>query len=173
MAPIGTTSFRHREGECSGCQRYELQAIVSSVGPYRFSRVDRSADRCQSSASCRIRASPQNRLQRSDGREPGRNAPRRRATEIALGTENQTVIFLRSMNSARATNACTGVLSSVAPAPQAMNMSNMARSKVAANVWEQTSAGVNPYRCWLNRRNWSTFPWLTGTPLGRPVEPDV
>ena len=93
--------------------------------------------------------------------------------EIALGTENQTVIFLRSRNSGSATNACTGVDSRVAPAPHAMNMSNMARSKVAAKVWEQTSSGVKPYRCWLKRRNWSTLPWLIGTPFGRPVEPDV
>ena len=28
------------------------------------------------------------------------------------------------------------------PAPQAMNISNIARSNVAANVWEQTSSGV-------------------------------
>src|SRR6266566_7644347 len=141
---MGTTPFTHSDSDCSGIQRYVLQAIVSSVGPYRFSSTDWLAALCQASASCCISASPQNRLQRSDGIEPGRSPPRRRATETALGTENQTVIFLRSMNSGSARNACTGVHSSVAPAPQAMNISNIARSNVAANVWEQTSSDVKP-----------------------------
>src|SRR6516162_1915347 len=117
---MGTTPLTHSDGDCSGLQRYVLHVIVISVGPYRFSSTEWLAACCQSSASCCIRASPQNRLQRSEAMEPGLSPPRRRTTEIALGTENQTVIFFRSMNSGSARKACAGVDSSVAPAPQAM-----------------------------------------------------
>lgn len=73
--------------------------MVASVGPYRFSTTDADAASCQAWAVAAGSASPQNRLQRSDGRLSGSSAPRRCWSTATDGTENQTVMSLARTNS--------------------------------------------------------------------------
>src|SRR5262245_22863607 len=143
-APIDTMSLTHSSGEVTGSKRWTLHEIVSSVGPYRFSTVELTADAPQRDTSCRSSGSPQNRLHRRVGIDPGSRPRRRRTSDTTLGEENQTVIPWRDRNSSMDRNAVGGTQTSRPPQPHAVNMSNMARSKVRSNVWENTSSRVKP-----------------------------
>src|SRR4051812_8148220 len=91
MSPIGTTPLTRMAGVLDADHRYVLQAMVSSVGPYRFSMTLLGAARFHASASVPSSGSPQNRLHRRLGRLPAVSIPRRATSWIALGTENQNV----------------------------------------------------------------------------------
>src|SRR5579872_5569716 len=91
-------SFTHSPGEVLGCQRCTVQAIVNSVGPYRFSTTEFGAAACHCSALARGKGSPQNRLQRSVGRVAGPSKFRFRICAGIDGTENQTVSSFLLMN---------------------------------------------------------------------------
>ncbi len=134
---MGTMSFRYRPG----VQRCAVTVMVSSVGPYRFSRVAPGAAAAQSSASLQLSASPAKKLHRSDGSAPGPSPPVRRTRVIALGVENHTVIRCSATNSGRCAYARAGTGTTAAPAPQAQNRSNIAQSKLRSKVWEKTSCG--------------------------------
>ena len=49
--------------------------MVASVGPYQFSTIEFGAALAHSLATSVGSASPQNRLQRSDGNAPGTRSP--------------------------------------------------------------------------------------------------
>jgi hypothetical protein len=94
--PIGTLPCTQSAGPVTGSQRNTVQAMVSSVGPYRFSSTECGAAACHACAVPHGSASPQNRLQRSVGILPGARLPRRASTAATDGTENHTVISSRS-----------------------------------------------------------------------------
>src|SRR3954453_2686654 len=98
--PIGATPSSDSAGDLPGSQRYAVQAIVASVGPYRFSTVEYGAASAQSPATSAGSASPQKRLQRSVRNESGFTTPSRRMKRAIEGTENQTERRERWMNSA-------------------------------------------------------------------------
>ena len=60
-----------------------------------------------------------------------------------------------------------------APRSQHTNMSCTLKSKVISNICEKRSCSLTWY---LSHTYWTydfTFDWLTGTPLGSPVLPEV
>src|SRR5579862_1179670 len=89
---MGTMLLRHIAGERCGSQRCRKHAIVSSVGPYRFSSTELGAAACHSSAERCVSGSPQNKLQRNVGKLFGKSVPRRPICAGTDGTENHTVI---------------------------------------------------------------------------------
>src|SRR5436309_7773068 len=88
--PIGTMPSSDSSIDESASQRYAVQAIVASVGPYRFSTAELGAAVVQSRATSIGSASPQKRLQRSVENASGFSTPRRRMKSAIDGTENQT-----------------------------------------------------------------------------------
>src|SRR5579871_2752871 len=91
---MGTMPLRHIAGERCASQRYRKHAMVSSVGPYKFSSAEFGAAACHSSAERCVSGSPQKRLQRKLGRLFGKSVPRRPICAGTDGTENHTVISL-------------------------------------------------------------------------------
>jgi hypothetical protein len=69
--------------------RWTKQAIVSSVGPYKFSTTEFGAAACHRSAVSLVSGSPQKRLHRRLGMDPA--GMRSRARTAAEGTENHDV----------------------------------------------------------------------------------
>src|SRR4051812_25976507 len=65
--------------------------MVASVGPYKFSTIDRGAALCHCAARAAGSASPQNRLTRSDGSESAFSPPVRDIIDPSDGTENHDV----------------------------------------------------------------------------------
>src|SRR5580704_16448125 len=90
--------LRQMGGELSGSHRCTKQAIVNSVGPYKFSTVEFGAARCHISALCWSSGSPQKRLQRNPGKLLAVSVFRRHIWTGTEGTENQTEISLLLMN---------------------------------------------------------------------------
>src|SRR6266581_2742228 len=86
-------------GEHSGSHRYSAQAIVNSVGPYRFSTAAFGAASSHAAAEDTGSGSPQNRLQRKDGNRPGFNIPSCFIKTAVEGTENH---MLRRISSTKA-----------------------------------------------------------------------
>src|SRR5579862_796656 len=84
---MGTTPFN--DSGATPFQRCAKHAMVSSVGPYRFSTTEFGAAACHRSAVSLVRGSPQNRLHRSVGMDPA--GIRSLASTAADGTENQAV----------------------------------------------------------------------------------
>src|ERR1700674_3815875 len=96
-----------------------------------FSTMDRGAACAQASASRAERASPANRLRRSEGKARGSNMPNFDASIATEGTENQTV---KSFSRIRLTGAryCSGKGQRVAPAFQQTNKSCTLGSNVSS-----------------------------------------
>src|SRR5579863_10133478 len=119
--------FRQRAGDLAGSQRCRQQAMVSSVGPYRFSTTEFGAAFCHASALCWVSGSPQNRLQRKLGNEFGRRVFLRSMWTGTDGTENQTVSWFRLTNLAGARRSTGDMAYKHAPLDHAINMSNTER----------------------------------------------
>src|SRR5580658_649960 len=115
-------------------------AIVASVGPYRFSRMELFAACCHSAARLEESASPQNRLQRKVGNAPGSSRPTFDANIATDGTENQTVSSFSSTRVA-GVSVCSAEVHSVAPASQEVKRSCTLRSNVRSKFCEQRSPG--------------------------------
>src|ERR1700693_5862404 len=105
-----------------------------------FSRTERGAACCQATASLAERASPANRLSRSEGKAPGSKRPSFVANITTDGTENQTVSSF-SLIKLAGTRYCSGNGQSAAPASQQTNKSWTLTSKVRSKFWEQRSSG--------------------------------
>src|SRR4051794_422648 len=129
----------HSESERWRSHRYAVQAIVSSVGPYRFSKVLCAAAQAHASAKSAGRGSPQNRLQRRVGKAPGFSEPRARITNATEGTENHTVKRESWIKWAGFSNALRDGQHRQAPASQATNISKAERSNVRSKVCENRS----------------------------------
>src|SRR5271156_6798149 len=97
-------------------------AMVASVGPYRFSRMELFAASCHAAARLEESASPQKRLQRKVGNAPGSRSPSLEANMATEGTENQTVSSFSSTKVA-GVSVCSAYGQSVAPASQQVNRS--------------------------------------------------
>src|SRR5208282_5305632 len=140
-------------------------AIVASVGPYRFSRMDLFAAPCHAAARLAESASPQNRLQRREGNAPGSSRPNFDANIATDGTENQHVSSFSSIRVA-GVSVCSAKGQRVAPASQQVNRSCTLRSKVRSKFCEQRSASCMPKRFAAYSMYATAFDWLTATPLG-------
>src|ERR1700679_1550583 len=113
-------------------------AMVASVGPYRFSRMELFAASCQAAARLEESASPQNRLQRKVGNAPGSSTPSFEANMATDGTENQHVSSFSSTRVA-GVSVCSAYGQRVAPASQQVKRSCTLRSKVRSKFCEQRS----------------------------------
>src|SRR5271156_1567034 len=113
-------------------------AMVASVGPYRFSRIELGAAACHACARVEESASPQKRLQRRVGNSPGSSIPSFDANIATDGTENQTVNCFSSIRVA-GVNVFSAKGISVAPASQQVKRSCTLRSKVKSKFCEQRS----------------------------------
>ena len=91
----------------------------------------------------------------------------------AEGTENHAVISSSRMNLAGAIAARFVGTHRHAPAIHVANRSCTLRSNVRSNICEQRSAGEYPYARTACDRYADTLAWLTPTPLGMPVLPEV
>ncbi len=147
--------------------------MVASVGPYRFSSTDPDAASCQTWAVAAGNASPQNRLQRSDGRLSGTNTPLRCCNTATEGTENQTVMPLSRTKSNGFIRSKASMGTRQPPLPQLMNRSKTDRSKVWSKVLVNRSSAAKPYRSVLAARKEAALACEICTPLGRPVVPEV
>src|SRR5215469_6396836 len=116
-------------------------AMVASVGPYKFSKMELQAASCQAQARLDESASPQNKLNRKVGNAPGVNSPILDANIATDGTENQTVILFSSISVA-GVRVCSVQGQSVAPAFQQVNRSCTLRSKVRSKFWEHRSSAL-------------------------------
>src|SRR5262245_34484377 len=121
-----------------------MHAIVSSVGPYRFSTADAGAAVAQALATSAGRGSPQNKLQRKDGNTSGFSAPRRRMNTPVEGTENHTVSSASRMNWPGDISAASGGQQRHAPRSHVTNISNAERSNVMSKVWDRRSVSLMP-----------------------------
>src|ERR1035438_5934863 len=120
-------------------------AMVASVGPYKFSRMELFAACCHASASVEESASPQNRLQRRVGKAPASSNPSFDANIATEGTENQQVSSFSSIRVA-GVSVCSAYGHSVAPPSQQVNRSCTLRSKVKSKFCEQRSPPWMPKR---------------------------
>src|SRR5208283_989618 len=127
---------------------------------------------CQASAKVAERASPQKRLQRRVGNAPGCNSPTFEANMATDGTENQQVNSFSSTKVA-GVSVCSVYGQSVAPASQQVNRSCTLRSNVKSKFCEQRSAALKPNRFFAYSMYATAFDWLTATPFGIPVLPEV
>src|SRR5467141_4515861 len=129
-------------GDSVECHLYDVQAIVNSVGPYRFSRALFGAAVSQVSAQLIGRGSPQNKLSRSEGKLCGFRVPNCFINAIVEGTENHTVNRLSRMNCAGLINDFCDGQKTHAPRSQDTNMSKADKSKVKSNICETASCSV-------------------------------
>ena len=90
-----------------------------------------------------------------------------------LGTDNQTVSFASRMNLSGFNSTGAGGQQTHAPFSQATNMSNTDRSTVWSNICEKRSVSEMPYLAAIALTKCLMFRWVTPTPLGIPVLPDV
>src|SRR5882762_10019040 len=113
--------------------------MVSSVGPYRFSIMEFGAASAQALTTSTGRASPQNRLRRTDGYIPGLRVPSFFMKTAVDGTENQVVNCDCRMNFPGLIEVFCDGQQREAPLSHVANMSCTDRSKVMSNVCEQRS----------------------------------
>src|SRR6478672_5719470 len=104
--------------------------MVSSVGPYRFSRTELGAAFCHASAALCNRPSPQNKLHLSVGILPGFKNLFFCMIVTREGTENQTVIPCLLMKDAGAKSSIGCMDTTHAPLAHAMNRSKTDKSNV-------------------------------------------
>ena len=150
-----------------------MQATVNSVGPYRFSRVDRGAAADQAFANSTGSGSPQKRLQRNDSYRFGFRAPNRFMNIPTVGTDVHTVSAFSRMNASGFRSVLSDGQHTHAPLSQATNMSRTERSNVASNICEKRSLDVMPYRSVIASTKCVTLRCDTITPLGAPALPEV
>src|SRR3954452_10196337 len=112
-------------------------------------------------------------LCRSPVARPAGRLPRVALTDTTDGTENQCVTARSTRKSTGASRSVRLGETRVAPPPQVTNRSNTDGSKVRSNVCEVRHPGPIPNRAML-RATYDARPrWVIGTPLGRPVDPEV
>src|ERR1017187_2077696 len=117
-----------------------MQAIASSVGPYRFSTMEWGVASDQALATSAGSASPQNMLTRRRGYKPGFNVPNRFMNTAVDGTENQMVRRESLMNRRGLISVFSDGQHTQAPRSQATNMSATDKSNVMSNVCENRSS---------------------------------
>src|SRR5208282_2878866 len=100
------------------------------------------------------------------------NRPSFDANMATDGTENQHVSSFSSIRVA-GVSVCSAKGQSVAPASQQVNRSCTLRSNVRSKLCEQRSPPCMPKRFAAYSMYATTFDWLTATPFGIPVLPEV
>nr|WP_232313327.1 hypothetical protein [Paenibacillus sp. P22] len=92
------------------------------------------------------------------------------------GTKCRVVAELRSIASRIASGLASsfgGRSATEQPAISHQNSSHTETSKVAGVLWRMTSSGPSGYAFCIHSMRLTALPWLTLTPLGMPVEPEV
>ena len=116
-------------------------------------------------------ASPMARTTRSDsGNRPAASASNRDGTVCRTDTFSRAICATSAPGSSRPSRAA---ITRRPPHSTADQNSHTDRSKVAAVLSRTASSGVSA-KVSRFQSNWLTIaPWLTATPLGTPVDPEV
>ncbi|GAA3053092.1 hypothetical protein GCM10020000_38480 [Streptomyces olivoverticillatus] len=97
-------------------------------------------------------------------------------SETMAGTEFQTVTPAAVQSSSQwagSTALSRSGITSAAPAERAPKTSHTDRSKLKALMAKNRSAGLMPKRSRQSATTLATLRWVTMTPLGSPVVPEV
>ncbi len=156
--------------------RHEACTVVS-VMPYMFTSWVRSPTaEYQRSTRLRSNASPANSTYRMCSVASGRAARAGSMTVSADGVWLSTVTRSRAHSSANSSGSqvvSRGTTTSFPPCSRHPNISYMDTSNEQAWNRVHTSSGPRPYPSAVASSRLSTLRWVTRTPLGRPVEPEV
>src|SRR5215210_3129612 len=150
---------------------------VVSVIPYMFTRRGAASPKRwnQGRREAGSRASPPKTIQRSGGTEaavPATGMSWRNAEGVWLSTVTPSATRSSQKRSGERLTQY-GTTTSRPPKARAPQISQTEKSN--AKEWKrvQTSSGPKAKRSADAARRWATLAWVTGTPFGRPVEPEV
>ncbi len=151
-------------------RRWNVDQMVVSVGPYTFQV--RPGSRTSCSARAGGRASPPTRTRS----EPSlcQPASTRRCQVAGVACMTVAPVSASSPASRRPSTACSLVTTCTrAPLMSGAYSSRPAMSKVTGVTAARVSPGASPVSRAIARSRLTRLRWVTSTPLGRPVEPEV
>ncbi|GAB4584563.1 hypothetical protein Ntsu_23950 [Nocardia sp. IFM 10818] len=142
-----------------------VAVTVVSVGPYPFS-THRPAQRTVSSGGT---DSPPTTTVRSRGRVSGSSEPATTGVTFRCVTSS----LRRTLASSSPAYAAGGTTATVAPTASATSSSSIEMSKLGDTACAITASEPTPKAAPEPVTRFARPRWVTPTPLGRPVEPEV